>query len=443
MATIDGRSLTAAMLGVWLASTIPACAQTIVEKAIIVSRHGVRPPTNQRALNPLSTKSWPTWPVPDGDLTPHGAEAARLMGRHYRASLSMSGLIPAEGCPSAGDLFAWADRAERTKRTAKAIVDGLFPGCGLQVGFDGRSAGTLFHPVAAGVALVNGTQARREILAALGGSMADGKTRHAAAFARLGEILQGPAPRACAKARLPAGCALVDLPWTIASVDKGRSVTLKGPLDWAGTVGEVVRMEYANGFPLDQVAWGRVRSAADVTAILALHSAYYDATLRVAAIARPNASQLLNQVSLALREGTILAASGGPPAAKVVLIVGHDTNVATMQAAMGVSWTLPGYPVNDTPPAGAFLFERLRDSATGVRSVRFSYVAQTLDQIRSLAPLTGGSAGPEAAALMLPGCPPLPESCSLEGFISALQARIDTTALAPVSYDGERWPARD
>jgi hypothetical protein len=75
--------------------------------------------------------------------------------------------------------------------------------------------------------------------------------------------------------------------------------------------------------------------------------------------------------------------------------------------------------------------------------VRFSYVAQTLDQIRSLAPLTGGSAEPEAAALMLPGCPPLPESCSLEGFISALQARIDTTALAPVSYDGEHWPARD
>ncbi|MET0744598.1 MAG: hypothetical protein ABWY78_14600, partial [Microvirga sp.] len=98
---------------------------------------------------------------------------------------------------------------------------------------------------------------------------------------------------------------------------------------------------------------------------------------------------------------------------------------------------------NDTPPAGAYLFERLRDPATGARSVRLSYVAQTLDQIRSLAPLANGSAGPETAALTLPGCPPGPEACSLDIFTAALQRTIDTRMLAPVSYDGQHWPARD
>jgi 4-phytase/acid phosphatase len=442
MAIQTGRTLATVMFGAWLALTVSACAEPVVEKAVIVSRHGVRPPTNQKALDPLSTQAWPNWPVPDGDLTPQGAEAAMLMGRYYRNALSRSGLIPAEGCPSSGDLFAWADDTERTKQTAKSIVDGLYQGCGIRIGFAARS-GILFHPVAAGVAKVNRTQARREMLAALGGSLANAKVRHAAAFARLAEVLQGPAPQACAKARLPAGCSLIDLPWAIGSADKGRSVTLKGPLDWAGTVGEVLRMEYANGFPPDQVAWGRVTNASEVASLLALHSAYYDATLRLAAIARPNASQLLHQVSLSLLDGTSEEAPGGPPRAKIVLFIGHDTNIATMQAAMGVSWVLPGYPANDTPPAGAFLFERLREPATGERSVRLAYVAQSLDQIRSLAPLTGGSAGPEKAALTLPGCPPPPGACGLDAFAASLRARIDTTALAPVSYDGQHWPTRD
>jgi 4-phytase/acid phosphatase len=192
-------------------------------------------------------------------------------------------------------------------------------------------------------------------------------------------------------------------------------------------------MEYTNGFPIEQVAWGRVTDAADVKAVLALHKAYYDVTLRQPAIAQPNASQILNQVSLALREGTPIAQPGGPPAAKLVLIVGHDTNIATMQATMGVQWSLPGYPDNDTPPGGAYVFERLRDTDTGALSVRLSYLAQSLDQIRDLIPLTSG-ASPEAAILALPGCAPAPASCSLDGFTKALEGKIDLTALAPVSY---------
>ncbi|MBM6594394.1 histidine-type phosphatase [Microvirga pudoricolor] len=419
-----------------LSPTTPVRAEPFVDKAVIVSRHGVRPPTSQKALDPLSVDPWPSWPVPDGDLTPRGATAATLMGGFYRARLGESGLLAA-GCPSAGEVFAWADKSERTKATANALLEGLYPGCGLKAGFNAKEAGPLFHPIASGVAPVDRAKAQAEMMLALGGSFEAAKERYADDFQRLAKVLRGPTPKACAKAKLQAGCSLVDLPWSIATVSKGRSVALKGPLDWAGTVGEVVRMEYANGFPLDRVAWGRVPDANAVKAILALHTAYYDASLRIPAIARPNASQLLNQVSLALRQDTPLAQPGGPPSSKLVLIVGHDTNIATMQAAMGVRWSLQGYPDNDTPPAGAYLFERLRDTATGSFSVRLSYLAQNLDQIRNLTPLTGASAGPETIALTLAGCPPAPAACGLSDFTKALAAGIDANAVAPVSYRPE------
>jgi 4-phytase/acid phosphatase len=174
-----------------------------------------------------------------------------------------------------------------------------------------------------------------------------------------------------------------------------------------------------------------------VRTLLALHKAQYDVTLRTPYIARRYASQLLSQIAAALAEGTDLARAdaSGPPPAKLTLIVGHDTNIATMQAALGVGWSLKGYPENDTPPGGALVFERLRDTATGERYVRLAYTAQTMDQIRNLTP-PGREASPERAVLALPGCPPaiVPNTCHLKDFVGIVQAHIDPTALAPVSW---------
>ncbi|MCB5173768.1 histidine-type phosphatase [Microvirga lenta] len=398
----------------------------------------MRPPTDQKALDPLSVDPWPTWPVPDGDLTPHGATAAILMGLHYRTLYAGPGFIEPGTCPAPGDLFAWADKAERTKATANAILSGIFPGCGLQAGFDPKAADALFHPVAAGVAPLDEEVAKAGVLEAMGGSLQAAKTRYAADFASLAQVLHGPDRETCAKEGLGKVCKLIDLPWGIdTDKSKGRDLSLKGPLQMASTVAEVIRLEYSGGLPEAQVGWGRVKNAGDVKTLLSLHKAQYDVTLRTPYIAKRNASQLLHQIAVALQQGTDLpgATEAGPPPSKLLLLVGHDTNIATMQATLGVSWTLSGYPENDTPPAGALIFERLRDTQTGDRYVRLVYTAQTMDQIRRLTPPSTG-AMPERAVLALPGCAPapVPETCRLSDFVQTVQSRIDPTALAPVSW---------
>ena len=56
-----------------------------LNKVIIVSRHGVRPPTKMtRQMSEITAQTWPTWSAPLGHLTPTGAKLVTLLGGYYR-----------------------------------------------------------------------------------------------------------------------------------------------------------------------------------------------------------------------------------------------------------------------------------------------------------------------------------------------------------------------
>ena len=64
-----------------------------LEQVILVSRHGVRSPTNTRPrLAQVAAEPWPAWPVGPGELTPHGQQAATLMGGYYRSAFADAGM---------------------------------------------------------------------------------------------------------------------------------------------------------------------------------------------------------------------------------------------------------------------------------------------------------------------------------------------------------------
>ena len=56
-----------------------------LERMVMLMRHSVRPPTKSPATPEGTTaQPWSTWTTPFGELTPHGAEGARLMGVYSR-----------------------------------------------------------------------------------------------------------------------------------------------------------------------------------------------------------------------------------------------------------------------------------------------------------------------------------------------------------------------
>ena len=118
-------------------------------------------------------------------------------------------------------------------------------------------------------------------------------------------------------------------------------------------------------------------------------------------LARKQGSALLSRVARWSRARGRWASASPDPAvrdAKFVAYVGHDTNIWNLAGMLDVTWLQPGYQRNQTPPAGALMFE-VRESADKKLRVYTSYVAQSLEQMRNATPLTaGGAAGEDAVA---------------------------------------------
>jgi 4-phytase / acid phosphatase len=106
----------------------------------------------------------------------------------------------------------------------------------------------------------------------------------------------------------------------------------------------------------------------------------------------------------------------------VPLLAGHDTNLSNLSGMLGLSWKLPGYQPDDTPPGGALIFSLWRDSDTGAYSVKLRYVAQSLEQMRYAEP-PSLAAPPEGQDVALPGC--APAGCPWETAHRVLQNAID------------------
>jgi 4-phytase / acid phosphatase len=108
---------------------------------------------------------------------------------------------------------------------------------------------------------------------------------------------------------------------------------------------------------------------------------------------------------------------------KILLLVGHDTNIATVAGSLGLDWIIDGRR-DDTPPGGALVFELWRAASGGDDRVRVFYTAQSLDQMRTEQPLTLEHP-PLIAPLFVPACGRADLSCSLAGFASAVREAIN------------------
>lgn len=378
--------------------SLPTPPSLIVERVVVVMRHGVRPPTKDPAM-PAGTavQPWPRWPVPPGWLTPHGARAVALLGQADAQALRAQRLLPARGCPAAGTVRVVADSDQRTIATAQGWAQALLPGCTTAIDHAPQDVeDPRFNALSHGLARLDPAAADAGIREAIG---PDGLGALDAAMrpmvARLDAILCGSATR---------GCGVGGQPSAIAPARPGQRPKLSGTLDRASTAAHILLLEYADGKPLADVGWGRT-TAADVTRLSTFHALEFAILARPRAIAAPNFAGLAPIV----REGL-----AGP--ARVTMISGHDTNIANLAGLIGAHWRIPGYAADDPAPGGALVIEQVRGH-DGAALVRVRYRAQTLEGTRRLSP-----AAPVSQPMALPGCalPGRPTLCPLDRFVALL-----------------------
>ena len=383
----------------------PAAAPLVVDRVVLVMRHGVRPPTKAPAMPAdVTPERWPDWPVQPGWLTPHGALAVSRLGTWDAARLRADGLIPAHGCPQSATIRIVADSDQRTLATAQSWGAALAPGCGLSIDHNPQDEpDPRFNAIEASLSPYDSSLADAAVRAA---TAPDGVGAIAAAhrplLARLDAIL-------CGARR--AGCGVSAQPTALVPAKANGRPKLSGALDRASTAAQILLLEYAEGKPLAQVGWGRA-SAADIGRLSAFHA------LEFRLLARPRYVALANFAGLApiVREGLT-------GETRVTMIAGHDTNVANLGGLLDVHWQAPGLAADDPSPGGALVLERLR-AADGALFVRVRYRTQSLSQIRNASPLTTASP-PSAPVLPVPGCEARASKglCPLDQFLKLVEAR--------------------
>jgi 4-phytase / acid phosphatase len=421
---ISSRALRAAVIAaVFISNAAPAADYELLS-TVIVSRHGVRSPiAGTSSLASIAADPWPSWLVPPGHLTPRGAELARLLGVYYRDYYVARGLLPAQGCPQPGAVFAWADIDQRTRVTAQSLLDGMFPGCALRPGYRvDAKADPLFHPTRAGICRIDPARARQAVLARIGGNFRTVLSTHQRELAAMQSVLKCCAPAMCRASAAAAPCALGDLPTAIVGSDD--RIRLSGPIAIGSTAAEIFLLEYAQGLPAQEVAWGRAASLEAMRPLWRLHTLQFDLMQRTPYLAARQASALVDRVVATMRE-SIDSDGNARPGRKLTLFVGHDTNLANIGGMLGMHWALPSYLPDQTPPAGALHFELLRDRGSGSYAVRVSYIAQSLEQMREVVQLDR-SRPPERATATIAGCPANDDgSCAWATFEALASKTID------------------
>jgi 4-phytase / acid phosphatase len=368
----------------------------VVERTVMLMRHGVRPSTKFPAT-PVGTtrEAWPDWTTPAGDLTAHGAEAVRRLAAYDRTLFAAAGLLPAQGCAPAGTVTAWASGSSRAIKTGKAFLETIQPGCGVPLDHPaGEEDEDAFHPSDArsGIDGAIALKAAEAMLPA-GGIEAEVKA-HEAEFRLLERATGVPVRRD-----------------TTLKASPGDKPNLKGGLSFGSTASQTILLEYLEGMPMRNVGWGRA-SRADIRAMLRFHPVKFRFETRPAYVAQRLAAPLVGRMVDAL------SGKGGA----LTLLFGHDTNIAALGGFYGLHWTMADYPADDIAPGGAIGFELLRDRS-GHRTVRAFSQAQYMDQVRNLTALDKAHA-PSRTYLAIPGCGPATTGCDLATFERLTRERL-------------------
>ena len=402
-----------------------------LQRVVIVSRHGVRAPiVSLVERSSWASDPWPTWSEPDGNLTARGTLLAEQMGRYYRQYMNQQAAMPAEGCPARGSVFVYADTPERTRGTAKALIEGM---AGANCGITFRTHGdvkvdSLFHPLEAGVCKLDPLSAQARVIERVAGNLNNATRDFKSQFETLQSALGCCKPTLCTAFGKGEKCTLTDLPTVMSPRVDGSGIDLLGALAIGSSAAELLLLEYADGKPQPEVGWGRVTNA-QMQQAFRLHTEAYDLMQRTPYLAKKRGSALLWRVAQVVTSARSLGFGLADPAArdaKFVAYVGHDTNISNLAGMLDTSWLQPGYQRNQTPPAGALMFE-VKEGTDKKLRVYASYVAQSLEQMRTLAPLTL-EAPPVKTPLRLPGCSastPGGIACTLEEFAVAVRNVVD------------------
>ena len=364
-----------------------------LDEVVVLSRHNIRSPLSGSGslLGDITPHAWFEWTSNPSELSLRGAMLETLMGQYFRLWLEDEGLFPENYRPEDGAVRFYANAKQRTLATARYFSAGLLPvaEAPIECHAEYDTMDPTFEP---SLNFVTEDYARDALaqIAEMGGA-AGMRGIHAGlldAIALLMEVTdmaESDAYQAGAYGDL-----LADE--TTLNLELGREPSMTGPIKTATSVADALILQYyeepdaekaAFGHALTDEQWRQLHGIVDTYSAM-----LFTAPLVSVNVAHPLLEEILSELAADGRQFTFLC--------------GHDANIASVLAAMGVTdYMLPDTVEQKTPIGSKLLFEKWH-AGDGAAYARVRLMYQSTEQLRSIAPLSLETP-PVSFAIELPG----------------------------------------
>lgn len=367
-----------------------------LEQVVVFSRHGLRAPLSSptSTLGKITPNQWPQWDTPASYLTTRGGVLESYFGHYFSEWLVDNKLLTENTCPSENEVYIYTNSLQRTIATGQYFTVGAFPGCIVPI-IHKEKLGTM-DPVFFPVISDDNPEFKQAAITSIN------QTAHAKGieglnqklnntYQDLSNIINYTQSTNCLADKQ---CDFTDLPTKII-IEKGKEPGITGPLRTGTSIADAFILQYYEGAPLQDIAWGKIKNNKQFEQLVAIKEHYNTVLFGSPVIAKQVAANLINYINQTFSEKNHT---------KFTFLVGHDSNVASLFSALKIkSYTLPDQ-FETTPIGGKVVFQKWRDNHSGEALMKIEYFYQSTDQIRNLTQLNRNNP-PHKVTLAMENCP--------------------------------------
>ena len=344
-------------------------------EVVILSRHNIRSPlsTNGSALGRLTPHQWTNWSSASSELTLRGGTLETMMGQFFRKWLVDEGLFTENQVPSVDEVNFYANSMQRTIATAQYFSSGFMPVSNVHINhrYTPSKMDAVFFPRLTKVSEAFRTEAMKQI-AAMGGKKGivginEGLKDSYDIIAKVLDLKDSPA---CQSGET---CAFDDYNTQIL-LELGEEPAMKGSLKLANSASDAFILQYYEEPDERKAAFGHDITLSDWEKIAKIKDVYGDVLFAAPIVAVNVAHPLFEYMNEELNAKE----------RKFTFLCGHDSNVASVNAALEVEdYELP-QSIEKKTPIGCKLVLEKWTAKDGQQFVAFNLVYQTTEQLRQL-----------------------------------------------------------
>jgi len=381
------RKLNSLLLLLILTIICPALAQAQLQRSeafkgkyklkevVILSRHNIRSPlsTNGSALSKMTPHEWTNWSSAASELTLRGGVLETEMGQFFRKWTIETGLFKDNYVPTIDEVNVYANSMQRCIATAQYFSGGFMPVANLRVNhrYVPSKMDPIFFPRLTKSTEAFRTEAMKQINAMGGKEGLVGINKSLKeSYDLIAKVLDMKQSEYYKKGEIKD---FVNNDTQI-TLELNQEPGMKGSLKNANSASDAFILQYYEEPDGMKAAFGHKLTTEDWTKIAKVKDVYGDVLFTAPIVAVNVAHPLLQYMYDELNDKD----------RKFTFLCGHDSNIASVDAALGVEdYSLPNSIEKKTPIGSKLVVEKWVDAA-GKAYIAVNLVYQSTDQLKQM-----------------------------------------------------------